>query len=72
MHDTRRHKCNTIGPNIEVRCKIDTGAGANVMLLSVFRESCPAMFDSTGKALEKFDWTTLTAYGDATIEQFWV
>ena len=32
------------------------------------------MFDSTGKALEKFnsDRTTLTIYGGAIIMQFWV
>ena len=33
---------------------MDTGAGANVMPVSVFRRLCPAMFDFNGKALEKF------------------
>ena len=51
-------------PPIEVKCKIDTGAGSNIMPLYVFRKLCPAMFDSSGKALKKLnaDWTTLTAY----------
>ena len=60
------------GPCIEVNCKIDTGAGANIMLIYVFRKLCPAMFDSSGKALKKLnaDWTTLTAYGGSKIRQF--
>ena len=53
------------GPPIEVKCKIDTGAGANDMSLYVFRKLCQAMFVSSGKTLKKLDadWTTLTAYG---------
>ena len=52
------------GPPIEVKFKIDTGAGANILPIYVFRKLCPAMFDSSGKALKKLDedWTTLTAY----------
>ena len=48
------------GPPIEVKCKIDTDAGANIMPVYVFRKLCPAMFDSSGKALKKLDadWTT--------------
>ena len=64
----------TIGAPIDVKCKIDTGAGANVMPVSIFRKLCPDMFDAKGKALEKFngDWTTLTAYGGGIIKQFGV
>ena len=62
------------GPPIEVKCKIDTGAGASIMPIYVFRKLCPAMFDSSGKALKKLDadWTTLTAYGGSRIRQFGV
>ena len=40
------------------------------MPIYVFRKLCPAMFDSSGKALKKLDadWTTLTAYGGCKIE----
>ena len=50
------------GPPIEVKCKIDTGAGVNIMPIYVFRKLCPAIFDSSG-ILKNFhaDWTTLTA-----------
>ena len=41
------------GPPIEVKRKIKTGAGANIMPLYVFRKLYPAMFDSSGKALKK-------------------
>ena len=63
---------NQTGPNVEERCKIDTGADANVMLISVFRRLYPAKIDSTGKALSKFgcDWTILKAYGGATIKWY--
>ena len=44
------------------------------MPISVFRRLCPAVFDFTGKAVEKFDfdWTKLIAYGSATIKQIGV
>ena len=53
-----------IGPAIETNCKIDTGAAANVMLISTFEKLCPAMFDANGNALDEFntDWTTWRAY----------
>ena len=59
------------GPNVEVKCKIDSGTSANVMPISVFNRLCLAMFDSTWKALERFksDWTSLTAFGGDTIKQ---
>ena len=67
--DRKGHKT---GPNIEMRCKIDTVASANTMPISVFRRLCTAMLDFTGKALEKFDSdsTTLTVQCGATIKQF--
>ena len=42
------------------------------MSISVFNCLCPARFDSTGKALEKFDfdWIIQTAYWGTTIMQF--
>ena len=45
---------------IDVKCKINKGAGVNVIPISTFRKLCPAVFDSTGKPLEKFneDWKT--------------
>ena len=48
-------KGNRTGPNIEARCKTGTGISADVMLISVFRSLCPAMLDSSGKTLVKFD-----------------
>ena len=59
---------------IEVKCKTDTGSGANVMPILVSRKLCPAMFDSSGKALKKFDadWTTLTVYTGSKIRKFGV
>ena len=32
-----------IGPAIETKCKIDTGAATNVMPICTFRKLCPAM-----------------------------
>ena len=43
------------GPPFVVKYKIDTGVGANIMPIYVFRKLCPAMFDSSGKALKMFD-----------------
>ena len=40
-------------PPIQVKCKIDTGAGSNIMPIYVFRKLCLAMFDSSGKALKE-------------------
>ena len=42
------------GPAIEIKCKIDTGAAANVMPISTFRKLCLAMFYANGNALDKF------------------
>ena len=40
-----------IGPTIDVKCKIDTGASANMMPITTFRKLCPAMCDFSGKPL---------------------
>ena len=77
---TRRSMCpgdtngKINGPYIMVKCKIDTGAGANIMSLYVFGKLCPAMFDSSDKALKKLDadWITLTAYGGRKMRQLGV
>ena len=60
-----------IGPAIYAKHKINIDASSNVMPISTFRKLCPAMFDSSGKPLEKLsaDWTTLTAYGGGIIKQ---
>ena len=59
------------GPPIEIKCKIDTGAGANIMPIYIFRKLFLIMFDSSVKALKKHDadWTTLTTYGGSKIRQ---
>ena len=36
----------------DIKCKIDTGAGANVMPISTFSKLCSVMFDFSGKPLE--------------------
>ena len=40
-----------IGPTIDVKCKIDTVAGANRMPISTFRKLCPAVFGSVENPL---------------------
>ena len=44
------------------------------MPLYVFRKLCPAVLDSSGKAVNTFDadWTTLTAYGGSKDHTVWV
>ena len=43
------------GPHIEVKCKIDTGAGAAIMPIYVFRKFYLAMCDTSGKTLKRLD-----------------
>ena len=53
------------GPAQQFKCKIDTGAGANVMSLDDYKEVNPSEFDDAGNSLVGFsnDRTTLKAYG---------
>ena len=41
------------GPAKQVKCKIDSGAGANVMSLNDYKKVNPSDFDEMGKSLEK-------------------
>ena len=67
LHRYQKTKGNSTGPNLDV-----SKVSANVMPISLFRRLYPALYESTGKALENFnsDLTSLTAYGGATIQQF--
>ena len=60
------------GLAMETNCKIETSAAANVMPISSYRKSCPAVFDVSGNALDKFskEWTTLRVYRGGIIKQF--
>ena len=64
-------KSNRTGPNIEVQCKINTGAGSNFVPISVFRRLHVAMFFATEKLMRSFDsvWAALTAYEGASIKK---
>ena len=65
---------SSVDLSIEVKCKIDIGADANIIPMYVFRKLCPAMFDSSGKGVKKLDgdWTTLTAYVGSKTKHFGV
>ena len=56
---TEGAKGNRMGSNVEAIGKIGTGVSANVMPDFCFQE-VSSQFLTMGKALEKFDWTTLT------------
>ena len=60
------------GLKVAVRCNIDTGDGTNIVAIYTFTKLCPVMFYSTGKTFGIFHvyWTTLPAYGGATIKHF--
>ena len=62
------------GPAQQFKCKIDTGAGANVMSLDDYKNVYPSKFDETETAnlLVGFshDRTTLKAYGRKTVKQY--
>ena len=60
------------GPGQQAKCKIDSGAGANVMSLDDYKKVNPLEFEEAGNSLVGFhnDRTTLKAYGGKTIQQF--
>ena len=62
------------GPAKQVKCKTDSGAGANVMSLDDYTKVNPSEFDEAGNSLVGFsnDRTTLKAYGGKTIQQYGV
>ena len=61
-----------IGPNRlgRVHCKVDTGAGGNVMPLCVFQKLFPSQLDTNGKPTGlQSTVTQLTAYNRSAIPQ---
>ena len=62
------------GPAQQVKYKIDSGAGANVMSLDDYKKVNPSGFDEARNSLEGFsnDRTTMKAYGGKTIQQYGV
>ena len=58
----------------QVKCKIDSGEGANVMSLDDYKKVNPSGFDKAGNSLAGFsnDKTTLKVYGGKTIQQYGV
>ena len=71
MYSTSVQGKNT-GPAKQVKCKIDSGAGANLMSLNDYQKVNPSQFDEAGNSLAGFsdDRTTLKAYGGKTIKQY--
>ena len=61
-----------IGPNQlgRVHCKVDTGAGGNIMPLCVFQKLFPSQLDTDGKPTGLHPTVTqLTAYNGSAIPQ---
>ena len=50
MYPTSVEGKNT-GPAKQVKCKIDSGAGANVMSLDDYKKVNPSKFDEAGNSL---------------------
>ena len=73
MYPTNLQGKNT-GPAQQFKCKIDSGAGANLMSLDDYKKVNPSEFDEAGNSLAGFsnDKTTLKAYGGKTIQQYGV
>ena len=59
------------GPAKQVKCKVDCGAMANIMPLSVFKRLNPSEFDKDGNSISRFnrDMTRLSAYCNRPIQQ---
>ena len=73
MYPTSVQGKNT-GPAKQVKCKIDSGAGANLTSLDDYKKVNPSEFDEVGISLAGFsnDKTTWKAYGGKTIQQYGV
>ena len=71
MYPTSVQGKNT-GPAKQVKCKIDSGAGTNVMSLDDYKKVNPSEFDEAGNSLVGFsnEKTTLKVYGGKTIQQY--
>ena len=59
------------GPAKQVKFKVDCGAMANIMPLSVFKMLNPSEFDKDGNSISGFnrDMTRLSVYGNRPIQQ---
>ena len=70
MYPTDR-KGSCTGPDKQVKYKVDCGAMANIMPLSVFKRLNPSEFDKDGNSISGFnrDMTRLSAYGNRPKEQ---
>ena len=70
MYPTDRKDICT-GPAKQVKCKVDCGAMANIMPLSIFKMLNPSEFDKEGNSISGFnrDMTRLSAYGDKLKQQ---
>ena len=70
MFPTNRQAKNT-GPSIKMKCKIDTGAGANLMSLDDYKK---VNSSESGNSLAAYshDRTTLKVYCERTIKQYGV
>ena len=66
-----RQKGSCTGPAKEVKYKVDCGAVANIMPLSIFKMLNPSEFDKDGNSISGFnrDMTILSAYGNRPIQQ---
>ena len=73
MYPTSVQDKNT-GPIKQVKCKIDSGASANVMSLGDYKKLNPLEFDEVGNSLAGFsnDKTTRMEYGGKTIQRYGV
>ena len=62
----------TTGKPIEMKCKLDTGASVNVMLLAAYKLINPSEFDKNNKPKGKFgqDRTTLRGYSGNVTKQY--
>ena len=70
MYPTDR-KGSCTGTAKQVKCKVDCGAMANIMPLSVFKRLNPSEFDKDGNSIAGFnrDMTRLLAYDNRPIQQ---
>ena len=70
MVPTNRQGKNS-GPSREMKCKIDTVVGANLMSLDDYKKVNLSEFDESGYSLAQYshDRTPLKAYGRRTIKQ---
>ena len=70
MYPTDR-KGNCTGPAKQVKCKVDCGAMANIMPLSVFKRLNPSEFEKNSNSISGINrgMARLSAYGNRPIQQ---